>query len=208
MLRIILAMVLLFGSAYAEETGSADLNSDGVVNVADFLIFLQQFGSVMGDDTYVADLKASDVLRILMEMDIKLSNLALSANQSIFISARFEAVEISGKQFDEVDVGWVTIKIREDELGKYGLGYSHQIMYLRPDFLGVSVPILAPLGTTIGRDEETGNRWCAFKLAIQTEAAQIFRGAKQHGSLLGDVWLVAVKTAPVIRTPPPALESP
>ena len=60
----------VFGQGDAPSLGSADLNNDGTVNVADFLIFIDQFGKSYGDDGYigVSDLSAEEVVPVLQQM--------------------------------------------------------------------------------------------------------------------------------------------
>lgn len=60
--------IFMFGSAKTQEMGSADLNGDGVVDIMDWNIFVAQWGAVRGDDNFVEDLRASDVLPILMAL--------------------------------------------------------------------------------------------------------------------------------------------
>ena len=60
---IILAWgLLLLPHDVPAEVGSADLNDDSRVDVADFLLFVQQFGLKSGDDGFVPDLKVENLL--------------------------------------------------------------------------------------------------------------------------------------------------
>ena len=90
MLRIILALVLCFGSAMAEETGSADLNGDGVVDFKDFLIFTKQYGSKSGDKTFVSDIRASEILPVLLSLQ---NEIAFTSGLQRKVDAIWECVQ-------------------------------------------------------------------------------------------------------------------
>ena len=71
----LVGFVLIFTVQSRAEVGSADLNGDGVVNIADFLLFNSQFGLSKNDDGFITDLRASEILPTLAHIERQIEKL-------------------------------------------------------------------------------------------------------------------------------------
>ena len=86
------------------EIGSADLNGDGKVNVADFLLFLDQYGKKEGDQEFVTDLKARDILPTLLAMEERLNALGGSGSAKLLhFNATLYTYSWWGGEIDDVE---------------------------------------------------------------------------------------------------------
>ena len=120
MLRIFAVLVLLSTSVQAVDVGSADLNGDEAVNMADWMIFIRQFNSTRGDMNFVEDLRASDVLPVIQKLDTKLTEVTESFREDM---ARMQreiehrvVVASAPCKIGEVGPTWASVRVDWDDL--------------------------------------------------------------------------------------------